>query len=183
LAKKFNRHLDLVQMWYPSLWKQKATYHFYEVNNAFISSFKKLIQGPSTSILSLEETSFLDKRGILKEMDNLCVFMLYFSPKKSSYHAYYVSYNILVVEICKQYKFWDHFFNVKIKRQSILLPWKIGEIMVKIITDINEIFIQFDQFNLKTDTEFKVFNPSQLFMKHMASVGYNVSFSNTFMFG
>jgi hypothetical protein len=31
LAKQVNCKLDLVQMWYPTLWKQKATYHFYEV--------------------------------------------------------------------------------------------------------------------------------------------------------
>jgi hypothetical protein len=177
LAKKVNCKLDPVQMWYPTLWKQKATYHFYEVNNAFISSFKKLIHGPSTSRLSLEATSFLDKRGSFEAMENFSVIRLYFSHEKPSYFPYYVSDKIFVVEICKQYKFWAHFFNEKRKRQFIPLPWKIGEIMVKGITHINEISIQFDLFNLKKENEIKGFDPSQLFMKHMTSVGYNVSFS------
>jgi hypothetical protein len=59
LSKQVNCKIDPVQMWYPALWKQKAMYHFYEVHNAFISSFKKLIFGPNTSRLSLEATTFL----------------------------------------------------------------------------------------------------------------------------
>jgi hypothetical protein len=114
-------------------------------------------------------------------MENFSVIRLYLSREKPSYFPYYVSDKIFVVEICKQYKFWAHFFNEKRKRQFIPLPWKIGEIMVKIITHINEISIQFDQFNLKKGNEVKGFDPSQLFMKHMTYVGYNVSFSNTFI--
>jgi hypothetical protein len=50
-------------MWYPALWKHKTTYQFYEVYNSFVSFFKKILFGMKTSILSLEETTFLDKRG------------------------------------------------------------------------------------------------------------------------
>jgi hypothetical protein len=35
---------------------------------------------------------------------------------------------------------------------------------------------------LNKEDEIKGLDPSQLFMKHMISVGYNVSFSNTFLF-
>jgi hypothetical protein len=66
LAKKVNCKFDPVQMWYPALWKQKVAYNFYEVHNAFISSFKRLIYGPNTSRLSLEAASFLAGKGSLK---------------------------------------------------------------------------------------------------------------------
>jgi hypothetical protein len=40
-AKKVNYKFDYVKMRYPVLWKHKVSYHFYEVNNAFIYSFKR----------------------------------------------------------------------------------------------------------------------------------------------
>jgi hypothetical protein len=133
--------------------------------------------------LSLEATSFLDKRGSFEAMEKFSIIRLYFSHEKPSYLPYYVLDKIFVVDIYREYKSLAHFFNEKRKRQFIPLPWKIGEITVKIITHIDEISIQFDQCNLNKANEFEGFNPSQLFMKHMISVGYNVSFFNTFMFG
>ena len=41
LSKKANCKIDPIQMWYPTLWKKKYAYNFYEVHNAFISSFKR----------------------------------------------------------------------------------------------------------------------------------------------
>jgi hypothetical protein len=35
---------------------------------------------------------------------------------------------------------------------------------------------------LKEEDEIKGFDPNELFMKHMTSIGYNVSFSSTFLF-
>jgi hypothetical protein len=64
LAKQVNFKLYLVHTWYLALWKQKAMYHFYQVYDAFVSSFKKLIFGNSTSRLSLDAATFSDKREI-----------------------------------------------------------------------------------------------------------------------
>jgi hypothetical protein len=139
LAKNINYKFNLVQIWYPPLWKPKSTYHFYEVNNVFIYSFKNLIFGPNASRLSLEATSFLYKRGSFESMESFSVIILYLSHDKSSYLPYYVSDKIFVVEICNQYKFWDHFFNEKRKTQSIPLPWKIGEITIKGIMHLDDI--------------------------------------------
>jgi hypothetical protein len=74
-------------------------YHFYEVYNAFISSFKKHIYGPIKSILYVEETSFLDKRGCIEAMEHFITIMLYYSHEKSSYLSYYVSDKIFFVEV------------------------------------------------------------------------------------
>jgi len=85
-------------MWHPTLWKQNTTYYLYEVNNASISSFKKLIHGPNTSRLYLEETSFLDKRGRFEAMQNFNIISLYCSREKPSYLPYYVSDKILLLK-------------------------------------------------------------------------------------
>jgi hypothetical protein len=69
------------------------------------------------------------------------------------------------------------------KKQFIPLPWKIGEIVLKNVANIDEYAGQFDQFDLKVAEEIKGFDPNQLFMKHMISVGYSVSYANTFLFG
>jgi hypothetical protein len=74
-------------------------YHFYEVYNAFISSFKKIIYGPIKSILYVEAKSFLDKRVCNEEMEHFNIIMLYYSHEKPSYLSYYVSNKIFVVEV------------------------------------------------------------------------------------
>jgi hypothetical protein len=55
------------------------------VNNAFISSFKRLIYGPSTSRLSLEDASFLFGKEIFEAMENFSIIELYCSNEKPSY--------------------------------------------------------------------------------------------------
>jgi hypothetical protein len=157
-------------------------YHFYEVHNAFIYVFKKLIFGPKTSRLSLEATTFLDKRGSFEALGHFNIIKIYFSCEKPSYLLCYVSYKMFFVELCKQYRFWSHLFHEKRKYKFIPLLWKIEEIMLKNAANIDEFSIQFDNFNLKKEYEIKGFDPNQIFMKHMAFVGYSVSFSNTFLF-
>jgi hypothetical protein len=74
-------------------------YHFYEVYNALLSSFKKLIYGPIKSILYVEATSFLDTRGCIEAIEHFIIIMLYYSHEKPSYLSYYVSDKIFVVEV------------------------------------------------------------------------------------
>jgi len=157
-------------------------YHFYDVHNAFISS-KKLILGPHTSILSLEGTSFFNKRGSFEEIHHFNIIRIYCSHKKPSYLSYYVSDNMFLVEVCKQYRFWSHFFHEKRKNKFIPLPWKIWEIMLKNTAKLMNFSVHFDQFDLKKENEIKGFDHNQSFMKQITLIGYNVSFSNTFLFG
>jgi hypothetical protein len=42
--------------------------------------------------------------------------------------------------------------------------------------------VKFDQYNLKLAEEIKGFDPNHLFMDHILSVGYSVSFANSFIF-
>jgi hypothetical protein len=127
LAKKVNCKFDPMQMWYPVLWKQKGAYHFYEVHNAFISSFKRLIHGPNTSRLSLEVASFLDRKGSFEAMENFSVIRLYYSHEKPSYLPYYVSNKIFIVEICKNINFGLTSLMRKGKNNSSHYHGKLGK--------------------------------------------------------
>jgi hypothetical protein len=86
-------------MWYQALWKQKATYHFYEVYNAFVSSFKKLIFRVNTSRLSLEASTFLDKKGNIEKMEHYSVVRIYCSREKPLYLPYYVPDRMFSIEV------------------------------------------------------------------------------------
>jgi hypothetical protein len=86
------------------------------VNDAFISTFKRLIHGPGTSRLSLKDTSFLVGKGSFEVKEIFSVIRLYCSTEKPSYMTYYVYDKIFIIDICKQYKFWTHFFNDKRKK-------------------------------------------------------------------
>jgi hypothetical protein len=153
------------------------------VHNDFISSFKRLIYGSSTSRLSLEVAYFLVGKESFEAMENFSTIRLYCSHEKPSFLPYYISDRLFIVEVCKQYKFWAHFFNEKRKIQFIPSPWKIREITMKSISHLDETSTQFDLFNLDQANEIKGFNHNQLLITHMTSIGYSVPFSKTFLFG
>jgi hypothetical protein len=90
---------------------------------------------------------------------------------------------MFVVEVSRQYRSRLHFFHEKRKKQFIPLPWRIGEILLRSISSIDEFAVHFDQYNLKFADETKGFNPKHLFMDHMTSVGLSMPLSNSFLFG
>lgn len=69
------------------------------------------------------------------------------------------------------------------KKKFISLPWRIGEITLRNVVNIDEFSVQFDQFKLILVYEIKEFYPNHLFMNHIIYVGYSVSYANTFLFG
>jgi hypothetical protein len=62
------------------------------------------------------------------------------------------------------------------------LPWRIGEITIRNVVNIDESLVQFDQFKLNIVDEIKGFYPNQLFMNHMIYVVYSISFPHIFLF-
>jgi hypothetical protein len=74
---------------------------FYEVYDSFISSFKKLMFGSGTSRLSLEVTTFLDKRGIFEAMENFNVIRIYSYQEEPVYLSFYVPDKIYALEVCR----------------------------------------------------------------------------------
>jgi hypothetical protein len=84
----------------------------------------------------------------------------------------YMSNKNFTVEVCKKYKFWAHVFNEKRKKQLIPLPWRIGEIVVKNISHLDEFIVHFDNFKLREFPEIQDFEPNELFMAHMFAINY-----------
>jgi hypothetical protein len=105
LSKQVDFKTDSVHTWYPSLWKQKAMYHFYEVYDSFMYSFKKIMFGNSASRLSLEVATFLDKRGNFESNEQYHIIIFYCSQEAPFYLLFYVSCKIFMVEVCRQYRF------------------------------------------------------------------------------
>jgi hypothetical protein len=62
------------------------------------------------------------------------------------------------------------------------MPWKIGQILLRGISKIDEFVVRLEQHNLKFADEIKGFDPNHLFIDHMTSIGYNTSLTNTFLF-
>jgi len=98
------------------------------------------------------------------------------------YLPYYVSDTMFVIEVVRQYILWVHLFYEKRKKQFIPIPWRIGQILLRGISKIDEFVVELDQYNLKFENEIKCFEPNHIFMEHMTSVGYNTSLANTFLF-
>jgi hypothetical protein len=182
IRKRVDCKIDPVTMWYQALWRQKATYYFYEVYNEFVIVFKKLLFGENTTRLSLEATTFLNKRGTLEKMENYNVIRIFGSRESPFFLPYYISDKIFIIEVARKYRFWLHFFNEKRKRQFIPFPWKIGEIILRGIAKIDEYSTHLNQFNLKYAEKIRGFDPSHIFLDHMTSVGFNNAFTNTLMF-
>jgi len=93
-----------------------------------------------------------------------------------------VSDKFFIIEVCKQYKLWAHFFNEKRKKQFIPLPWKIGEIIVKNISHVDEFSNHFDNLKLREVPEAPRFDPNDLFTTNVYEIGYGSSFVNTTQF-
>jgi hypothetical protein len=132
--------------------------------------------------LSLEASKFLNKKGSYEKMEHYTMIRLYCSHEKPFYLTYYVSDRMFVIKVARQYKFWVHFFHQKRKKQFIPMPWKIGQILFRGSSKIDEFAVQLDQYNLKFADEIKGFDPNHFFMAHVTFVGYNISLAIAFLF-
>ena len=129
--------VEPVYTWYSILYKHKSQYILYPIHNNFISKFKRLIFGQSTSRLSLEATSFLTRKWIYELSKEFTVIRIFGSKDKPFLLPFYTSDKLFVGEVCRQYKTWAIFFHDKRKRRFIPLAWKIGDCIVKHITHLN----------------------------------------------
>jgi hypothetical protein len=60
-----------------------------------------------------------------------------------------VLYKLFVVEVCKNTSYGRIYLTRREKKMFIPLPWKIGEIIVKNISHMDELANHFDNFKLK----------------------------------
>jgi hypothetical protein len=113
-------------------------------------------------------------------MEDFSFIRLYGFQGKPYLLPFYVSNKLFTIKVCRQYKYWAHFFNEKRKKSnSSLYHVKIGEIFVKNISHLDEFTTHFDQFNLKEVHAIHGFDPNNLFSTHMFTIGYGSSFNKS----
>jgi hypothetical protein len=86
---------------------------------------------------------------------------------------------LFIIEIVRQYTFWFHIFSKKRKKHFIPLPWKVGEIILRGISKINEYASYFNHYDLIFIEEIKGFDPNHLFYNHFLSIGLILALLNS----
>jgi hypothetical protein len=95
-------------------------------------AFKKMIHGTIASRLSLDVASFLAEKGFFETLEEFSLLRLFKFQGKPLLLPFHVFVQLFIIEVCRQYKYWAHFFNEKRKKQYIPLIWRVGEIVANI---------------------------------------------------
>jgi hypothetical protein len=101
ICRRVNCELDQVTFWYQELWRHKASLHFYEVFNDFVSVFKGLLFGKHTPRISDEANKFLDKEGSLEKMENHNVIKIFGSKESPSFLQCHVFDKMFIMEVAR----------------------------------------------------------------------------------
>ena len=96
-------------------------------------------------------------------MDDYNIIINFFSHENPVFLPYYVPDKLFVIELARQCKFRFHIFYEKRKKQFIPFPWKVGEILLRGISKIDEFSSYLDQYKLIFVEEIKGFDPNGLF--------------------
>jgi hypothetical protein len=131
--------MEPIYAWYSTLYRHKTQYNFYLVHNNFISEFKKLIFVPNTSRPSLEVTTFLSSKGIYETSEEFIVILLFGGEENCllfSHFMYWIEFSSM--KCVDNIKPRPIYFMIEGKNNS-LLPWKIGEFIVKHVTYLDEL--------------------------------------------
>ena len=177
MFKKVNCEFDPVTFWYKKLWRHKASQHFYEVFNDFVSIFKGLLFGKDTPWMSDQKSKFLDKKATLEQMDNYNVIRILSSKENPSFFPGHIYDKMFVIEIARQYNYWLHFFHEKRKKQFIPLPWKFGGFMFENVNKIDEFAGHFNNLNLIYVETLRGFDPNGIFVEHFQQLASTILFS------
>jgi hypothetical protein len=137
--------------------------------------------GKNTPRISDHANKFLEKKGMLEQMENHSAIEIFFSKENPSFLPYHVSNKMFITEVERQYNLWLHFFHEKWKKQFIPLPWKIVDFIFKNIKKIDEFVNHFHNVNLKYVEKIKGFDPNRIPVEHMSEIGFSNSFIHTIM--
>jgi hypothetical protein len=116
ICKKVNCEFDPITFLYQSLWRHKASQHFYEVFNDFVSVFKELLFGKNTPRMYDQASKFLDRKGTLEQMENYSVISIFGSKENPFFLPCHISNIMFVAEIASHYTYWLNFFHEKRKK-------------------------------------------------------------------
>jgi hypothetical protein len=109
-------------------------------------------------------------------MENYNVIKIFGAKENPSFLPWHISDIMFITKVAKKYNFWLHFFHEKRKKQCIPFPWKIGDFVFINMNKIDEFVNHFHNLNLKYAERIKGFDPNEIFVEHMLSVGFSNSF-------
>jgi hypothetical protein len=66
-----------VQFWYSSLWKHKAPFHFFLIQDKFLKEFRYILTGVEPRRITQEDEDFLKGKGICVQEENHTYIKLY----------------------------------------------------------------------------------------------------------
>jgi len=87
-------------------------------------------------------------KGVFETIEDFSIIRLFGCEEKHFLLPFYISEKYFVIDVCKKYKSWVHFFNEKGKKQFIFLPWKVRENIVKHISHLDELIGKLNQLGL-----------------------------------
>jgi hypothetical protein len=105
VCKKVNYEFNLVTFWYQTLWRHKASQHFYEVFNYFFSVFKEFLFGNNSPRMFDQARKFLDRKGTLEQMENYNVINIFGSKENPSFLLCHIYDKMFVAEIARKYTY------------------------------------------------------------------------------
>jgi hypothetical protein len=105
ICKKVNCEFDPVTFWYQSLCRHKASQHFYELFNDFVSVFKELLFGKNDPWMSDQASKLLDRKGTLEQMENYKFIRIFYSKENPSFLPCHISDKFFVTERERQYNY------------------------------------------------------------------------------
>jgi len=181
MCKKLSYEFDPVTFWYQTLWRHKASHHFYEFFNDFVSIFKGLIFVNDFPWMPDQASKFLDKKGTLEQMKNYNFISIFGSKENPSFLPCHIYDTMFVAEIERQYTYWLQFFHEKWKKQLMPLPWKVGDFIFRNMNKIEKFTGHFHSLNFKYDEKVKGFDPNGIFVEHLLVVSFFNSFINVIL--
>jgi hypothetical protein len=101
VCNKVNCEFDPVIFWYQTLWRHKASQHFYDFFDDFVSVFKGLLFGKDAPQMYDQASKFLDRKGTLEQMENYKFIRIFDSKENPSFLPCHISEKLFVTEISR----------------------------------------------------------------------------------
>jgi hypothetical protein len=113
---------DLAQFWYPTLWKHKAPFYFYEIQDSFVKECKSILIRTDLARVIEAAMDFLRGKGVCVFEEKFTYIRLFNFKGKPLLLPQFVCDRFFVYELCRQYRTLSLLFDKKRKKKFIPCP-------------------------------------------------------------
>jgi hypothetical protein len=106
---------DPTQFWYPTLWKHKAPFYFYQIQDSFIKECRSMLTGTEPTRVTEATLDFLKGKGVCVFEEQFTYIRIFGFEGKPLLLPRFMCDIFLVYELCRQYRTWSLFFDKKRK--------------------------------------------------------------------